>query len=438
MSPAKFPAVCIVGRPNVGKSTLFNRIIGKRRAVVHQTSGTTRDSVEALCEKEDGGFKLVDTGGFLKTVPDKISSLVKRQIERAITEADILLFVCDISSGVTPQDEELLPILRRSGKKVFLVVNKADNERLEERLYDFYKLGLGNPYPVSAIHNRGIGRLIEDVLEAAKLAEGKGKGLEEVIYKIAITGRPNVGKSLFLNTLLNEDRVIVDPMPGTTRDSIDTYFKKDKDFFLLIDTAGIRHKRKVNSPIDAYSMLRSEEAIERSDVAFLLIDGYDGLRNDDVRILNFIIESGRCCVLVVNKWDLVKKIEMSYYKDAMIRKAPMIVNYPIIFASAKTSRNVASAIDMVKYVVENSRRAIKTKELNDFLMLVKRQSARITKRVPKLYYIVQASVKPPTFVVFVNDIKLVKKGFTSFLERVLRERFFFLGSPVRIAYRRKR
>jgi len=436
MSPVKLLSVCIVGRPNVGKSTLFNRIIKKRHAVVHRTSGTTRDRVEALYEDEGGAFKLVDTGGFLKGSFDKISSLVKRQIERAIAQADILLFVCDISAGITPQDEELLPVLRRSGKKVFLVVNKADTEDLKEAAYDFYKFGLGDPYAVSAIHNCGIDILIEDVLKAARPTEAKEA--REVIYKVAIAGKPNVGKSLFLNTLLDEERVIVDSAPGTTRDSVDTYLKKDGDFFLLIDTAGIRHKRKVKGAIDVYSMMRSKEAIERADVTFLLIDGYDGLRNDDVRIFNFIIERGKCCVLVVNKWDLVKDMEMSAYKAAMIRKLPVIADYPIVFASAKTSRNVISAIDMVKYVSSNSERRVKTRQLNEFLKFFKRQSAKLTKRLPKLYYIVQASVKPPTFVVFVNDTELVKKEFTSFLERSLREKFFFLGSPIRITYRRKR
>ncbi len=438
MTPTKLPTVCIVGRPNVGKSTLFNRIIRSRRAVIHETSGTTRDRVEAAYKDSatGSGFRLVDTGGFLKATPDRMSSLVKKQIQHAISGADILLFVCDIRAGVTPQDEELLPIIRKSSKKTFLAVNKADNRSFEENLYDFYRLGLGNPYPISAAHNRGINTLIEDILKSLESAK-KGE-TEKVVYKIAIAGRPNVGKSFFLNTLLNEERVIVHNAPGTTRDSIDTYFRREGSLFLLIDTAGIRHKRKIKEAIDVYSIMRSKEAIKRSDTTFLLIDGYDGLRNDDVRIFDFIVKSGKCCVIVVNKWDLAKRIEMADYKNAMIRKTPPLQNYPIIFASAKTGRNVLAAADMVKYVMANTDTKIETRRLNDFLLKMKRVSRKLTKRIPKLCYMVQTETRPPAFLIFVNDTKLVTKEFSSFFERSIRRDFMLLGSPLRLAYRRKK
>lgn len=435
MSSTKLPAVCIVGRPNVGKSTLFNRIIGKRKAVVHHTSGTTRDRIEALYEKGDMGFRLIDTGGFLKATPDEITSFVKRQIQKAILEADILLFICDVTSGVLPQDEEIIPVLRKTNKKVFLVINKVDNKKLEDGIYDFYQFGLGRPYPVSAIHNYGIDKLLEDILKVVDA--GKPRKPERIVYRIAITGRPNVGKSLFLNTLLKEDRVIVDKSPGTTRDSIDTYFRKDNDLFLLIDTAGIRHKRKVKEAVDVYSISRSREAIERSDVSFLLIDGYEGLRNDDIRIFNFIKKAGKCCILVVNKWDLVKGITMADYKKAIIRKTPTTAPYPVIFASAKTGRNVLSCIDMVKYVIANTDQKIEAKELNKFLLDVRRLSIQITRKRPKPYYMIQTSTRPPAFLLFVNNTKLISEDYTNFIEGMLRRRYFFFGTPVRIEYRRK-
>lgn len=434
MELAKIFSVCIVGRPNVGKSTLFNRIIGRRKAVVHETDGTTRDRIEAIYEEESVRFRLIDTGGFVKSAPDKISSLVKRQIEEAVSEADLLLFLCDAKTGVAAQDEEMVPILRRCSKKVFLVVNKADNKELEkDSIYDFYRLGLGEPYAVSALHNRGIGKLIDDISKTLSVEE-KGKD-EEIICNIAIVGRPNVGKSLFLNTLLKKERVIVDEKPGTTRDSIDTYLKKDDDLYLLIDTAGIRHKRKVKEPVDFYGMSRSMEAIRRSGLSFLLIDGYDGLRNDDIRIFNFIMECGKCCALVVNKWDLVKNIQMAAYKDAIISRCPTTAHYPIVFASAKTGRNVLSCLDMVKHIVANASQTIETKELNAFLSSVKRLSYKRGGKTPRLYYMVQTSARPPAFLIFVNNPRLITKDYTKFIEGMLRKGYNFFGTPIRINYR---
>lgn len=435
MKPTNIPSVCIIGRPNVGKSTLFNRIIGRRRAVVYKTSGTTRDRLEFLCDKGETPFRLIDTGGFMKTPHDNISSFVKDQIEKAIRESDLLLFVCDGISGIMPQDEELLSILRRADIKVFLVVNKVDNEKIKDGIYDFYKFGLGEAYPISAMHNLGIEKLVEDISDmVAKLPKSEA---EEIAYKIAIVGKPNVGKSLFVNTLLKEERVIVSETPGTTRDSVDTYFKKDGKLFLLIDTAGIRHKRKIKEPVDVYSVMRSEESIKRSDVAFLLIDGYDGLRNDDVRIFNLILEHNKCCVMVVNKWDLVRSMAMADYKNAIIRKCPQAAFFPIVFASAKTGRNLLSCIDMTKYVLANSDQTIPTKELNRLFLKNSRFLAVFDKKGLKVRYIVQVSKRPPEFLFFVNDTKLVTDEYFNFIENSLRKNYNLYGTPIKMSYRRK-
>ncbi|MFH1753975.1 MAG: ribosome biogenesis GTPase Der [Candidatus Omnitrophota bacterium] len=439
MAATKTPTVCIVGRPNVGKSTLFNRIIGKRKAVVHETSGTTRDRNEEMFERDGRTFRLVDTGGFMKLPGSRIMDMVKAQIDNAMEEADLLLFVCDAADGLTPQDEELAITLRKTSRSLLLVANKSDNKKIREGVYDFYQLGLGDPHPVSAIHNLGIEELLDDIAKNFCASDEKGESKENPVYKIAIAGRPNVGKSLFLNTLLDKERVIVDDIPGTTRDSVDTYFEKDGLLYLVIDTAGIRHKRKVKEAIDVYSISRSHEAIERSDAVLLMIDGYDGLRNDDVRVLNFAINAGKCCVIVVNKWDLVKQTEMSKYKDAILHKFPVAGNYPIVFTSAKTSRNVLSCIDMVKYVVTNSCKKVDTNDLYKFLGALKKAAARVgMKRPPKLHYIVQTNAKPPVFLVFISQGDAMPDNFTNFIENRIRKSFDFYGTPIKINYRRKK
>ncbi len=436
MAQTDLPAVCIVGRPNVGKSTLFNRMIGRRRAVVHDASGTTRDSVEEVFELDGKRFRLIDTGGLIKDAGDRIEALVKQQIKRAMEEAGMFLFVCDASAGVMPRDEEIALLLRKSGKRIFLVANKADNEALRDASYDLCRLGLGNPYPVSAMHNTGVSALMDEV--AAAIAGQAPPEQPAVACRIAVTGRPNVGKSLFLNTLLEKDRVIVDDTPGTTRDSIDTFFRKEGELYQLIDTAGIRHKRKVKEPIDVYSMSRSREAIERSDAALLIIDGYDGLRNDDVRIFNFIRKSGTCCIIVVNKWDLVSGVEMSGYAGRMMRKAPDMSDYPVIFASAKTSRNVLACIDAVKPAVANADTAIETGELNKFAVELKQGAPGFSRKPLRVFYMVQTSTRPPSFLLFVNEVKRVSAEYTRFLEKMLRKRYGLYGTPVRIRFRRRK
>ena len=292
--PNNLPIVAIVGRPNVGKSCLFNRLFGKRKAIVSQTSGITRDRLYARITWQGGYLTLVDTGGIDISQRDRISNLVKNQARTAIEEADVILFVCDITTGVTPLDQEIAAILhkKRKNKEILLVVNKADNERLYGREFDFYRLGLGKPYLVSAMHGLGIGELLDDIAVKAGLS---GHELEDEMVKVAIVGRPNVGKSSFLNCLLGEERVIVDHRPGTTRDAIDTYLKRDGTHLVLIDTAGIRHRTKIKEAVEVYSVSRARQSIRRSDLGLVLIDGMTGLTRDDLRIFRLVIDEGRSC-----------------------------------------------------------------------------------------------------------------------------------------------
>ena len=431
-----FPVVSIVGRPNVGKSSLFNRFVGKRHAVVEEKEGTTRDRNEKLIKLKDKTLTLVDTGGFLPEA-DKISSLIKKQIEKAIYYSDILIFVCDGSSGLLPLDMDLANFLRKSGKKIILVVNKIDNEKMKEELFDFYKLGLGEPFGISCSQNRGVNDLIDEVSDVVPVHSEAMIEREHPI-KIAIVGRPNVGKSSFLNKVLEEERVIVHDEPGTTRDSIDSYFKKDGILFLLIDTAGIRHKRKVKSAVDVYSMMRARDSIDRSDVSILLIDGLEGVRNDDTKIFDYIVEQGKGCILVVNKWDLVKDIEMARYMNAVLRKMPCARNFPVFFISAKSGRNVLKAFNLVKVTKTNSDLFINTSTLKAFLKEIKPEEVRISrrKRIPKFYYMIQASTSPKEFVIFVNDPKKVTNSHTSFIENRLRESFPLEGVPIKFFYKR--
>lgn len=433
----KMPVVSIVGKPNVGKSSLFNRIIGKRHAVVYEEEGTTRDRVDKPVKIKDKNFILADTGGFISRGKDKMSALVKTQIEKAVRSSDLLLFVCDGETGLLPLDVDLARLLRKSGKKIILVVNKVDNEKREENLLDFYELGLGSPLGISCLHNLGIKKLLNETINIIPLYSEAGlEGYHPI--KIAIVGRPNVGKSSFLNKVLDEERVIVHEEPGTTRDSVDTYFKKDGVHFLLIDTAGIKHKRKVKKAVDFYSMTRSKDSIDRSDVALFLIDGMEGVTKDDAKIFDYIKAKGKGCVIIVNKWDLVKKIEMSRYEKAILRRMPESRNFPIAFISAKTGRNALEAFNLVKSIKTNLDLFIDTGTLKDFLKDIKPANVRVSRgsRIPKFYYMTQVTTFPREFVVFVNNPQHVTDFHTAFIENRLRERFPLEGIPVRIIYKK--
>ncbi|MCX5716166.1 MAG: ribosome biogenesis GTPase Der, partial [Candidatus Omnitrophica bacterium] len=429
------PLVAIVGRPNVGKSSLFNRILNKRKAIVYQEAGTTRDRVSQEVEFEGKEFILTDTGGFLSEDVDKLWKSVKLQIKKAIEECDILLFVCDGKAGLLPQDSELAPILRKSGKKIILVVNKIDNEKMNAQVPDFYRLGLGEPYPVSVLHNLGVNKLLTDLTAVLPKAAEREPEIEGI--RVAIVGRPNVGKSSFINYLLKEERVIVSDIPGTTRDTVDTYLKSEKGDFILVDTAGLRHKRKLKEAVSVYSMMRAKEAIRRSSVCLVMVDGYDGIRVDDLKIAELVISEGKGCILCINKWDTVD-VGPVEYKEMVYSRAASLKKYPVIFVSAKTGYNVYNSLDTIKKVLEGLNTKLSTSQLNRLLDYMKsRGPFRGSSHPLKASYITQVAVSPPTFLIFVNKRKYITESHTNFIENILREDFGFFGTPIRLEFREK-
>ena len=437
------PIVSIVGRPNVGKSSLFNRIVKKRHTVVEEKEGTTRDRIEKHVKFKGKNLILVDTGGFfsndfLRSEKDRIEALMKTQIEKAIMRSDLLLFVCDGASGPSPLDLDMVRFIRKSGKRIVLVVNKIDNEKKKENLLEFYELGLGEPFGISCLHNRGVDNLTEEIARLIPEYSEAGTPKDQPI-KVAIVGRPNVGKSSFLNRVLGEERVIVHEKPGTTRDSVDTYLKKDGINFLLIDTAGLRHKKKVKTAVDIYSMMRARSSIDHSDVALLLIDGMEGVTSDDAKIFDYIVETGKGCAIVVNKWDLVKRIETSRYAGAILKKMPQARNFPIAFISAKTGRNALIAFNLVNAIKTNLDLSIDKDALSDFLKEISPEEVRIPRRMrpPRFFYMTQASVFPKEFIIFVSNPRAVTGAHSSFIENRLRESFPLKGVPVKLFYRRR-
>lgn len=429
------PHVAIVGRPNVGKSSLFNRITRTKKAIVYMEMGTTRDRVSQETSFGDRKFILTDTGGFSSEDKTPIFKMVKEQIKKAIDEADILLFVCDGQAGLTAQDMELATLLRKADKKIFLVVNKLDNKKFEEEtILDFYRLALDKPYPVSAIHDIGVAELLEDVLAVLPAAGAEEKRSAQI--KVAIVGRPNVGKSSFINRLFEEERVIVDDVPGTTRDTVDTYFRDGDTEFVLIDTAGLRHKRKVKEAVDVYSIMRTKEAVLRSDACLVLIDGFAGLVVDDLRILDLALSAGKGCVLCVNKWDLIKNVTAPKYKEMIYERASFLKNYPIMFTSTKTGYNVYAALKALREVTISAGIGTTTHGLNKLLSSLKTKGPFSPRQNNlKCSYILQTGVRPPAFLIFVNDVKLISGEHHNFIENMLRKKFGFFGTPIKLNFK---
>ncbi len=432
------PIVAIVGRPNVGKSTLFNRLVGERLAITHELPGTTRDRLYAEAEWGGVSFIMVDTGGLELTSEDNLMAHVRAQAQIAIAEADVILFLVDVKDGLTAGDEEVAQVLRRTAKPVLLAVNKAESRARRDDVVEFYALGLGELYPISALHGTGTGDLLDQVVGAFPIEEEEEE-LEAI--KIAIVGRPNVGKSSLLNRLLGQERSIVHDVPGTTRDAIDTQVEWEGEPVVLIDTAGIRRKGRIQRGVEKYSVLRALRAVDRADVVLLLIDAVEGATAQDAHIAGYILEEAKSVVVVINKWDLVVKdtYTMQIYLEHVYNVLRFLDYVPAIFISALTGQRVDQVLPAALRVQEARFVRIPTADLNRILQeAVARHSppSKAGKRL-KFYYATQATVDPPTFLFFVNDPRLVHFSYERYLENRLREHYGFLGTPLRLSFRKR-
>lgn len=430
------PIVALVGRPNVGKSTLFNRLIGERFAIVEDEPGTTRDRIYGESEWSGAAFTVVDTGGLLVGVDEPLIQQVRTQAEAAIREADVIVLLVDVKEGLTPADADVARLLRDTDKPVILAVNKADNQQRRLEAVEFWALGLGEPVPISALHGTGTGDLLDEVVAAFSPEEELE---EEDTVRIAIVGRPNVGKSSLLNQLLGRERVIVHEAPGTTRDAIDTEIVFEGRPTTLIDTAGIRRRGRIEVGIEKYSVLRALRAIQRADVALLLIDATEGVTSQDQHVASYILDEYRSVVVLVNKWDLVPKdtYTMPAYSEHVRYRLRFLDYVPVLYISAKTGRRVHQVLPTALDVYEARFRRIPTGELNRLLQDTVARHAPPSKggKRLKFLYATQAGVDPPTFVFFVNDPKLVHFSYERFLENSIRERYRFLGTPLRFSFR---
>lgn len=432
------PVIAVVGRPNVGKSTLFNKIIGKRISIVEDTPGVTRDRIYAEGEWCGRSFALIDTGGIEPKNMEVIPAQMRVQAELAMDMSDVVLFIVDGKEGLTNSDMEVAEMLRRKSSKVVLCVNKIDTQKLPDDFYDFYELGLGEPVPVSAANMLNLGDLLDKLLE--NLPEVAAED-EEDVCKIAVIGKPNVGKSSLINRLLGEERVLVSDIAGTTRDSIDTPLEKNGEKFILIDTAGIRRKSKVYEDIEKYSVIRAIAAIERSDVCIMMLDATQGLTEQDKKIAGLAHESGKGIVVVVNKWDLVEKDTntMKEFKNKIKAELAFMSYAPYLFISAKTGQRAFDVLDMAKAVAENCAMRVSTGQLNSLL-----QDAILMKHPPsdkgkslKVYYVSQVGVKPPLFSFKINKRELMHFSYSRYLENKIREAFGFEGTSIKFVFREK-
>ncbi|CAH2212768.1 ribosome biogenesis GTPase Der [Tepidibacter aestuarii] len=433
------PIVAVVGRPNVGKSTLFNKLVGKRIAIVEDTPGVTRDRIYAEGEWLNKYYTLIDTGGIEPESEDIIVSQMRTQAELAMDMAHVILFVVDGKVGLTNDDREVAQMLRKTKKPVLLVVNKVDNKEKSEHFYDFYELGFGDPIEISASIGLGIGDLLDEVVD--NFPEGLDTEYDPDVIKVAIVGKPNAGKSSILNNILGEERVIVSPIAGTTRDAIDTYFEDGDDKYLLIDTAGLRKRSKVHENIEKYSVIRSITAVERADVALIVIDATQGVTEQDTKVAGIAHDEGKACILVINKWDLIEKDNktMNNYIQDIRGKFPFMLYSPIIFISAKTNQRMNTVLPKVKYISNEASKRIQTGALNDVIgeaVLLNQPPSDKGKRL-KIYYATQTGIKPPKFTLFINDKELTHFSYQRYLENKIRENFGFEGTPVRFNYKEK-
>lgn len=433
------PTIAIVGRPNVGKSTIFNRIAGERISIVEDTPGVTRDRIYTTGEWLGREFSIIDTGG-IDLGDEPFMDQIKHQAEIAIDEADVIIFVASGREGITDADELVAKILYRSNKPVILAVNKVDNPEMRNDIYEFYALGLGDPFPVSGSHGLGIGDVLD---EAVKHFPNTSEEEDEDTIKFSLIGRPNVGKSSLINAILGEDRVIVSDIEGTTRDAIDTYFESEEgQKFLMIDTAGMRKRGKVYESTEKYSVMRAMRAIERSDIVLMVLNAEEGIREQDKRVAGYAHEAGRGIIIVVNKWDTVKK-DTNTMRDfeAEIRDEFQYLDYaPIIFVSALTKQRLNKLPELIETVSMNQNLRIPSALLNDVVMDAVAINPTPTdkgKRL-KIFYATQVAVKPPTFVIFVNEEELMHFSYARFLENQIRKAFTFEGTPIKFIPRRRK
>lgn len=433
------PILAVVGRPNVGKSTFFNKVIGKRISIVEDTPGVTRDRIYGETEWRNIPFILIDTGGIEPDSEDVILSQMRDQAEIAMETADVILFLVDGKAGVTASDREVANMLMRTGKEVLLAVNKVDTATLPEDYYDFYELGLGEPIPISAANMLGLGDLLDRVVECfPKGAEGEG---EDERVKIAVIGKPNVGKSSLVNALVGENRVIVSDIAGTTRDSIDTPFIWNEEEYILIDTAGIRRKSKVTGDIERYSVIRALAAIERSDVCLLMLDATEGVSEQDKKIAGIAHEAGKGIVVVVNKWDLLEKDTntMNHFQKDIARELAFMSYAPSIFISVIKNQRLEKVMETARYVADQRNLRISTGQLNNLItdaMMMKQPPSDKGKHL-KIYYVTQVAVKPPLFSFQVNSRELMHFSYSRYLENKIREGYGFVGTSVKFVFREK-
>lgn len=432
------PTVAIVGRPNVGKSTLFNRLVGRRVAIVEDTPGITRDRLYGEAEWRGRLFRVVDTGGILLSDEDPLITQVRLQAMAAVEEAEVILFLVDAAEGITPADEELAEVLRTTTKPVLLVANKVDNTRREADAAEFYALGWEEVFSISAIHGHGIAEVLDRVVEL--LPPVQTAEIEDTSIKLAIVGRPNVGKSSLVNAILGSPRVIVSDIPGTTRDAIDTTLERDGQQITLIDTAGIRRPGKVQGSVEYYSVLRAQRAIQRCDVALLVLDGPQGVTDGDKRVGGYAVEEGKACIVVVNKWDLMKnptsKALMLDFTRIFRKECPFLHFAPLVFASALTGMGISAVVDTALEAAEAHAHRISTGELNRLIhdAVDARPYSRKGKML-KIYYATMPAVKPPTIVLFVNHTEIVHFSYLRYLENAVRKQFPLEGTPIRFEVR---
>ncbi|KZN99218.1 ribosome biogenesis GTPase Der [Pseudobacillus badius] len=433
------PVVAIVGRPNVGKSTIFNRIVGERISIVEDVPGVTRDRIYSTGEWLNNEFNIIDTGG-IDLGDEPFLEQIRQQAEIAIDEADVIVFLTSGREGVTTADEEVAKILYRSKKPVVLAVNKVDNPEMKSQIYDFYALGFGEPFPISGAHGIGLGDMLDAVV--GHFPDAESEEYDEDVIKFSLIGRPNVGKSSLVNALLGEDRVIVSDIAGTTRDAIDSPYEYEDQEYVIIDTAGMRKKGKVYETTEKYSVLRALRAIERSDVVLVVLNAEEGIREQDKHIAGYAHEAGRAVIIVVNKWDAIEKDEKTMKEfEEKIRSHFLFLSYaPIVFLSAKTKKRVHTLLPVINQVSENHSMRVQSSVLNDVIMDAVAMNPTPTDKGKRLriYYATQVAVKPPTFVVFVNEPELMHFSYERFLENRIREAFDFEGTPIRILSRARK